>query len=71
MVLSAVGACIGFALAAFSIWLIRLYSDLRPTMPWTSAAITVVAAIAVGALFGTFPALKAARKDPIDALRNE
>lgn len=71
MVLSAVGGLLGFVIAGLCIWLLRLFSDLEPTMPWLSASVTVLLAIGVGMLFGSFPAIKAARKDPIEALRNE
>lgn len=71
VVLSAVGGIVGFAMSGLGVWLLRLFSDLQPTMPWVSASVTVLLAIGVGALFGCFPAIKAARKDPIEALRNE
>lgn len=71
MVLSAVGGVLGFAAAGIGVWLLRLFTDLQPTMPWTSAVIAVLLAVSVGTLFGCFPAIKAARKDPIEALRNE
>ena len=70
-VLSAIGGILGFVTAGICIWLLRLFTDLQPTMPWTSASIAVLLAIVVGTLFGCFPAIKAARKDPIEALRNE
>lgn len=70
-VLSAIGGILGFLVAGLTIWLLRLFTDLQPTMPWVSAGIAVLLAIAVGMLFGSFPAIKAARKDPIEALRNE
>lgn len=69
-VLSAIGSGIGFVVAGLAIWLLQLFTDLQPTMPWMSAAVTALLAIIVGSLFGTFPALKAARKNPIEALRN-
>lgn len=71
VVLSALGGIIGYALGGFAIALLRWFSDFQPAMPWLSGGIIVAIAIAVGALFGTFPASKAARKDPIEALRNE
>jgi putative ABC transport system permease protein len=70
-VLSAIGGILGFIAAGLGIWLLRLFTDLQPTMPWMSAGVAVLLAIVVGSLFGCFPAIKAARKDPIEALRNE
>jgi ABC-type antimicrobial peptide transport system permease subunit len=70
-VLSAIGGLLGFIVAGVGIWLLRLFTDLQPTMPWMSASVAVLLAIGVGTIFGCFPAIKAARKDPIEALRNE
>ena len=73
VVLSSIGAVIGLVVAVGLILLMNVYSTdgFHPVIPWVEAVITVVVAVLVGAVFGTFPALKAARKDPIDALRNE
>ncbi len=71
IVLSSVGAIVGLAVAAVLVYLISLYSDLHLVMPWSTALWMVLIAILVGTLFGSVPALKAARKDPIEALRSQ
>lgn len=71
VVLSVLGGAIGYAVGGAGIFLLSVYSDFQPTMPWVSGLFTVLLAIVVGALFGSFPAIKAARKDPIEALRSQ
>ena len=71
VVLSSFGGLIGIVLAlAASVW---LASMLRVPFVF-NAGIVVIAFLfsaAVGVIFGYFPALKAARLDPIEALRYE
>jgi putative ABC transport system permease protein len=71
LMLSLFGWIIGAICASFAIWMIRLFSTLEPIFPWLMYALSFVVAIGSGILFGAVPALKAALKDPIDALRNE
>lgn len=71
LVLSAIGVVIGTLLSLLATYLIFLFSDLTPMITWQSIIIADAVALAVGIIFGTIPALKAARKNPIDALRNE
>lgn len=70
-VLSAVGGVIAVALSAAVVGLMRVYTSLQPVIVWQVMVIAPLLAIAVGILFGTAPAIKAARKDPIEALRHE
>ena len=70
-VLSVTGAIIGVLLALATVGLLRLYSDLQPVLVWQVMVIVPIAAVIIGVLFGTFPAAKAAIKDPIDALRHQ
>jgi putative ABC transport system permease protein len=70
-VLSLTGAVIAVVLSAAVVGLLRVYTSLQPVLVWQILVIAPLAAIVVGVLFGTAPALKAARKDPIDALRHE
>lgn len=67
--LSVSGGLIGVALAFAFNGLLRFFTNLRPVISWEIIAIAFGVSLVVGIVFGTIPALKAARKDPIDALR--
>lgn len=66
--LSAVGGSIGIVIAYIAGIIITKFI-IPTTIPWYAAAIAVAVSAAVGILAGLFPAWKAARLDPIEALR--
>lgn len=70
-VLSAAGGCIGIILAFAVEGVVWLLTSLTPGITWQVALIALGVSVATGMLFGSVPALKAARKEPIAALRNE
>jgi putative ABC transport system permease protein len=70
-VLSLVGCVIGVLLSFASIGLLYAYTNLKPVISWEAVGIATLVSLAVGIIFGTAPAVKAARKDPIQALRHE
>jgi ABC-type antimicrobial peptide transport system permease subunit len=69
MVLSLVGSIIGVIVSLIANFIIRLTTDLQPALNWYISGIAIAVAIIVGLVFGIAPAVYAARKDPIDALR--
>lgn len=71
LLLSLMGSAIGVLLAAIINLVLHLLTDLNPAISWQVAVIAVGVSIAVGVISGIVPASKAARKDPIEALRNE
>lgn len=71
LVISCMGALYGVLAAFAGIGLFRLYTSLQPVIVWPIVIITPLVAIVSGVIFGSIPALKAASKDPIQALRHE
>lgn len=70
-ILSLVGGTIGVALAFAVDGLLRLLSDIQPVITWQAVALAFGVSLLVGIVFGSIPALKAARRAPIEALRSE
>lgn len=71
LVLTLAGWLLGVIVSLVVIGLLRLFSPLQPVIPWLMIAVSFVVTVLTGIIFGSIPALKAAAKDPIDALRNE
>jgi ABC-type antimicrobial peptide transport system permease subunit len=71
VVLCLAGGAIGILCGRFGSWLVRYFAGWRtePSIPAVIAAVGVSAL--VGVAFGFYPAWKASRLDPIDALRYE
>jgi len=65
------GGALGVAAGLGGAWLLRTYADFPAEMGWSSAAIGVGYAVAIGLFFGIYPAIQAARLDPVDALRED
>jgi len=71
MILSIIGGIIGILLGYFGSFVISLFVDVTPVMSPPIIIGTVLVSSAVGIVFGVYPASKAAKLDPIEALRYE
>jgi putative ABC transport system permease protein len=71
MVLSTVGGLIGIAVGLLIPWAITRFAGLPTVVTPFSLVLALVISMAVGILFGLYPAARAARLDPIEALRHE
>ncbi len=69
LVMSLVGGLIGIAVAYGLGALVGSFFHVVPVIDWQTFFIAMGVALGVGVVFGITPALKAARKDPIEALR--
>jgi putative ABC transport system permease protein len=69
--LTLVGCLIGMALGAGVAWGVRTFTPVPATVPLLSVVAAVAASILTGVLFGLYPASKASRLDPVEALRYE
>ena len=67
--LSIAGGSIGIFLGWLGSLAGRTY--IRTEVPWWAVALAFSFAAFVGIIFGTYPAIKASKKDPIEALRYE
>jgi putative ABC transport system permease protein len=70
LLLSIGGGIIGIAVSYLINLLLRLYSGWKPIISLPVLLLAVGVSVAAGVIFSLAPALQAARKDPIDALRN-
>lgn len=69
--LSGIGGLIGVTIAWFVAILVRNLTPVPMAVPVTAVVIGVALSAAVGLFFGIYPAQRAARLDPIEALRVE
>jgi putative ABC transport system permease protein len=50
---------------------LKVVLNLQSAVPLWSALLATVVSIAIGLIFGLYPANRAARMDPVEALRHE
>lgn len=69
--LSVVGGLIGVSISLIVIFMLNVTTNLQPVIPYVPMVGVLLITWALGIIFGVAPAIKAARKEPIDALRYE
>jgi putative ABC transport system permease protein len=70
ILLSAVGGAVGVAIGAAVTWAVASAQGNPPVVSGQVAGLALVATIVVGAIAGIYPAVRAARLAPADALRS-
>jgi putative ABC transport system permease protein len=70
-VLGLAGGLLGVAFGVVGAVVLPALTDTRVILSVTASAAAIVMAVGIGVLFGVYPATRAARLAPIDALRNE
>ncbi len=71
LLLGIIGGLFGMVAGTGGAWLFGKLGSMRTVVVPSSILLAFISAAAVGAFFGFYPANRAARLDPIDALRHE
>jgi putative ABC transport system permease protein len=71
VLISVGGGLLGIAFGFFLAWLIARTAEWKTIVTTASVVIAFGVSVAVGVIFGIYPAVKASRINPIDALRYE
>jgi putative ABC transport system permease protein len=69
--LSLVGGAIGISIAYALAKLVALLTPVPTALPWLAVTVALLVSASVGLVSGVYPAWRAARLDPIEALRAE
>jgi ABC-type antimicrobial peptide transport system permease subunit len=69
MILTMIGGILGVVASLIITGVLRVNTDLQPFVQWRVVLVALGVTVGVGVVFGIAPALKAARKDPIESLR--
>ena len=70
VILSLLGGVLGIILGYLFAFLVSVITPFTPYISWEIIAITLLTSLVVGIVFGNYPALKAASKDPIESLKH-
>lgn len=70
LILSILGGFMGMVLGYALAFLISVVTPFAPYISWQIVAITFGTSLLVGVIFGIYPALKAAFRNPIDSLKH-
>ena len=71
VLISLSGGVVGTVLAMLLPLAVAFFTDYRLQVSWLSAVIAILVSCAVGVAFGTVPAVRAARMDPVESLKYE
>ena len=69
LILSTLGGVGGLALGYILAFLLSVITPFTPYIDINILMVTLTTSVAIGLIFGIYPAVKAARKNPIDSLR--
>ena len=69
LALSIGGGISGYILGYLAAFVISTFLTFSPVLNWEIAGVALGVSIVIGTLFGIYPAIRAAKKDPISALR--
>jgi putative ABC transport system permease protein len=71
MALTGAGGIFGILLIEGIVLIVRYATSMKAAVPLWAVAAGLGVSLAIGLIFGVWPAVKAARLDPVDALRYE
>ncbi len=70
LILCLLGGCLGIILGYIGAFFLSIITPFTPYISWEILLVTVLTSILIGIIFGIYPALKAASKDPIASLKH-
>ena len=70
LILSILGGIFGLILGYVLAFLLSVITPFPPYISWQIVAVTFLTTIIIGIIFGIYPAIKAASKNPIDSLKH-
>lgn len=70
LILSILGGILGLVLGYVLAFLISVITPFAPYISWQILAVTFLTTLLIGVVFGIYPAIKAASKNPIDSLKH-
>ena len=68
-IIGLIGGIVGYAIGIAIIFILGAYLPFTPSIQRQVALFAIITSIATGIIFGLYPAIRAAQKDPIETLR--